>query len=415
MTAPRPVSPAELAAMARACELATRGAGTALPNPVVGCVILSADGAIVGEGFHAHAGGSHAEVVALAAAGARADGATAVVTLEPCNHTGRTGPCSEALIAAGVARVVVAVRDPWAPAAGGIERLRAAGVDVVDLTAEADGGPEVDGHPDSVAALGGRDASPMTVFAHGFAARSSVAAAVGDRGPSRGWTAREVVAAARDVNRVWLGAVRTGRPYVTLKAAMSLDGRVAAPDGSSRWISSAASRADAHRMRAEIDTIVVGVGTVLADDPRLTARAPDGSPVDTAGRQPLRVVVDTHGRTPADARVRDADAPTLVATAEEFGAGPDGRVDLQSLLATLYRDGRRHVLVEGGPRLAASFLDAALVDEMLVYLAPLVLGAGRSAIEGGALTTLADARHVELAEIRLLGPDLALRYRVTED
>lgn len=406
MIAPRPATPVELDAMARACDLAARGIGSTSPNPVVGCVILSPDGVVVGEGYHARAGGPHAEVVALAAAGSLAGGATAVVTLEPCNHTGRTGPCSEALIAAGIARVVVALRDPWPTAAGGIERLREAGIEVVDLSAnEAGTGPGSHAAPVTVAA---QDLSPMTMFARGSAARPGGV----EPAPSHEWTVDEIVAAARDVNRVWLGAVRTGRPYVTLKMAMSLDGRVAAPDGSSRWISSPASRADAHRMRTEIDAIVVGVGTVLADDPVLTARTADGSAAD---RQPLRVVVDTRGRTPKAARVRGPEAPTLVATAREFGTGPDGRVDLRAVLAALYRDGRRHVLVEGGPRLVASFLDADLVDEVLVYLAPLLLGAGRSAIEDGALATLADARHAELIEVRLLGPDLALRYRLREE
>lgn len=347
----------EIAALERACELADRGAGTVLPNPAVGCVLLAPDGAVVGEGFHERAGGPHAEVVALGVAGGLARGATAVVTLEPCNHTGRTGPCSEALIAAGVSRVVVAVRDPWPTAAGGIDRLREAGVDVADISGSATG----------------------------------------------------VVRRARDVNRVWLGAVRSARPFVTLKAAMSLDGRVAAPDGSARWISSEESRADAHLMRNRIDTIMVGVGTVLADDPSLTARAADGT---LTGRQPLRVVVDTHGRTPEHAKIRSAQAETLIATVERYGAGRDGRVDLAALLRDLYQRGRRHVLVEGGPRLAASFLDAGLVDEVLIYLAPLLLGAGRTAVEGGEIATLADARRLELVESRHLGPDLALRYRM---
>lgn len=357
----------ELAALGRACELAAMGVGTALPNPVVGCVLLSPDGAVVGEGFHARAGGPHAEVVALADAGERARGATAVVTLEPCNHTGRTGPCSAALIAAGVARVVVAVRDPWPAAAGGLDHLRAAGVSVVDLGA--------------------------VVVSGGDTAQAS----------------REIVERAEDVNRVWLGAVRSGRPFTTLKIAMSIDGRVAAPDGSSRWISSSESRADAHRMRGEIDTIMVGVGTVLADDPSLTARGADGSIV---GRQPLRVVADSHGRTPRVAKVVDATAESMIATIAEYGAGADGRLDLAALITDLYARGRRHLLVEGGPRLAASFVDADLVDEVLIYLAPLILGEGRSAVSGGGIRTLADAHRLELRETRRLGPDLALRYRV---
>lgn len=369
MTMSESVRPAELAAMVRACALAARGAGTALPNPVVGCVILAPDDEVVGEGHHERAGGPHAEVVALASAGVRARGATAVVTLEPCNHTGRTGPCSEALIRAGIARVVVAVRDPWPPAAGGMARLRAAGVAVVDL---------------------------------------SRAEAAGSAGPA-GVTVGEAVAAANDVNRVWLTAAEHRRPFVTLKLALSLDGRVAAPDGSSRWISSPQSRADVHDLRRRIDCIAVGIGTVLADDPQLTARSADGVPT---GRQPLRVVIDSHGRTPVTARVLDDAAETLVATAARFGAGPDGRVDLGAVLDHLYRQGRRHLMVEGGPRLAAAFLDAGLVDEVLVYLAPLLLGAGLAALDGGALTTLAQARRGELVQVRRLGPDLALRYRL---
>ncbi len=371
------VAAAELAALTRACELAARGAGTVLPNPVVGCVLLSPGGDVVGEGFHQRAGGPHAEVVALGAAGERAAGATAVVTLEPCNHTGRTGPCTEALITAGVARVLVAVRDPWAPASGGIERLRAAGVEVLDLASRAgvpgEGGPATDDP-----AVPGE----------------SVAAAVD---------------AAQDVNRVWLTATRERRPFVTLKMAMSIDGRVAAADGTSRWISSPASRAQVHELRRMVDSIAVGVGTVLADDPQLTARDADGA---VTGRQPLRIVVDSLRRTPSTARALDNIAPSLLATVDEIGAGPDGRVDLAALLGRLYRGGRRHLLVEGGPRLAAAFLDAHLVDEILVYLAPVLLGAGRSALEGGAVATLADAHRAELRELRRLGPDVVLRYRV---
>ena len=377
---PGDVSAAELAALDRACELAGRGAGTALPNPVVGCVLLSPSGDVVGEGFHQRAGGPHAEVMALGVAGDGAAGATAVVTLEPCNHTGRTGPCTEALLAAGVARVVVAVRDPWPTAAGGIERLRAAGLTVLDLSearaAEA-GDPAVTGP-----------------------------AAAADR---NGAVAR-AVGAAEDVNRVWLGAARNQRPFVTLKAAISIDGRVAAEDGTSQWISSPASRAEVHELRRLVDSIAVGSGTVFADDPQLTARDADGR---VTGRQPLRVVIDSRGRTPSTARVFDDAAPTLLATVDRFGAGADGRVDLAAVLAQLYRDGRRHLLVEGGPRLAAAFLDARLVDEVLIYLAPLLLGAGRSALEGGAVRTLADAHRAELRELRRLGPDVVLRYRMT--
>ena len=233
--------------MRRAADLAELGAGTALPNPVVGCVLLAAGGWTVGEGYHRRAGGPHAEVAAIAAAGEWARGSTAVVTLEPCNHNGRTGPCSEALIAAGVARVVVAVRDPWATAAGGIERLRQAGVDVVE------------------------------------AALDTAAEAV------------EAVQAAEDVNRVWLTAVRRQRPFVSWKVGMTIDGRVAADDGTSRWITSTESRADVHALRSRVDTMIVGVGTVLADDPQLTVRDANGV---VCGPQPLRVVIDSRRRTP---------------------------------------------------------------------------------------------------------------------
>ncbi len=351
----------EIAALHRAVALADRGAGTALPNPVVGCVLLAPGGWTVGEGFHERAGGPHAEVVALRAAGAWARGATAVVTLEPCNHTGRTGPCSEALLAAGVARVIVAVRDPWPTAAGGIGRLRAGGVDVIDL---AEAGSET-------------------------------------------LEAGQGVAAAEDVNRVWLTATRKSRPFVTWKTGMTIDGRVAAADGTSRWITSAAARADVHALRARVDTMMVGVGTVLADDPQLTVRDADGV---ATGRQPLRVVVDTHGRTPSDARVLDDAADTWLATAAEVGGDPSGRVDLGALLRRLYERGRRHVLLEGGPTVAAAFLDAGLIDEALVYIAPTLLGAGRSALSGGSVATLADAHHAELRELTRIGPDARLRY-----
>ncbi len=343
---------AETRALARAVDLAGRGSSTALPNPVVGCVLLSPAGDVVGEGFHARAGGPHAEVVALADAGAKAVGATAVVTLEPCNHTGRTGPCSLALIAAGVAKVVVAVRDPWPTAAGGLETLRAAGIEVVDVS--------------------------------------------------------EIGSAAEDVNRVWLTGTRRHRPFVTFKAGMTIDGRVAASDGTSRWITSPESRADVHELRARVDTMMVGVGTVLADDPLLTVRDGAGRPV---GEQPLRVVVDSGGRTPAAAKVRNDQAPTLIATAAAYGG--NARVDLMVLLSDLYRQGRRHVLLEGGPRLATAMLDSGLVDEIVVYVAPLLLGAGRALLAGGSVGTLADAHRGHLRSVDSFGPDVRLRYTIT--
>ena len=349
-------SDSERIAMVRAIELAGRGAGTALPNPVVGCVLLDHAGSTVGEGFHAHSGGPHAEVVALGRAGSAAAGATAVVTLEPCRHTGRTGPCTRALLAAGVRRVVIAVRDPWVPAAGGAQELRDSGVDVVELPP----------------------------------------------GELRG--------AAEDVNRVWLTATRLRRPFVTAKAGVTVDGRVAAPDGSSRWITSPDSRRDVHELRARVDTMMVGVGTVLADDAALTVRNEDGTPV--AG-QPLRVVLDTDARTPPTARVLDDCAPTLLATAVRFGRDRADHVDAAAVLAELYRRGQRHVLLEGGPRVTASLIDAGLVDEIVLYVAPLVLGAGRSVLDGGRAITLPDARPAELRDVLRIGPDLRLRYALT--
>ena len=359
---PAQLRPEEAPALRRAVELAAKGAGTVLPNPVVGCVLLAPGGWTVGEGYHQRAGGPHAEVLALAAAGRWAEGATAIVTLEPCNHTGRTGPCSAALISAGVARVVVAVRDPWLPAAGGLDRLRAAGVEVLDLTEMQT--------PD----------------------------------------ARVAVLAAEDVNRVWLTATRRQRPFVSWKVGMTIDGRVAAADGTSQWITSAESRADVHVLRAQVDTMLVGIGTVLADDPKLTVRDASGRPT---GSQPLRVVIDSKCRTPAGARVLDDSAETWLATAEEVGSSSEGRVDLSAVLDQLYRRGRRHVLLEGGPRLAAAFFDADLVDEALIYLAPTLLGAGRNALEGGLVGTLADAHRAELRDVTRFGPDIRLRYVLT--
>ena len=342
----------ELTAMRRALALAERGASSVLPNPVVGCVLLDANGWTVGEGWHERYGEAHAEVNALRQAGARAGGATAIVTLEPCNHTGRTGPCAQALIAAGVARVVIANRDPSETAAGGAETLRAAGIEVVT-----------------------------------------------------GVLADE----AAEVNRVWLTGVRTTRPFVTFKTGMTLDGRVAAPDGTSRWITSADARADVHRLRRRVDTMLVGSGTVLADDPLLTVRDEDGRPLL---RQPLRVVADSAGRTPLDARVRNDDAETWIATAAEVGGG--ARLDLSHLLTMLWVRGRRHVLLEGGPRLAAAFFDAGLIDEVIAYVAPTVLGAGRPAVDGGAARTLTDAHPFELRDVARIGPDVRLRYAVAQ-
>ena len=338
--------------MRRALALAALGLGETSPNPSVGAVILAASGEPVGEGRTAPAGGPHAEVVALARAGARARGGTAVVTLEPCDHTGRTGPCTQALLAAGIARVVVGVRDPDALAAGGLDTLRAAGVQV----------------------------------------ESGVLAAQ----------------AAHQL-RYWLTAVRRGRPYLIWKYAATLDGRSAAADGTSRWITSAEARADVHELRATVDAIIAGAGTVRADDPALTVRVPDKV------RRPLRVIVDSAGGTPAGARVRAGAAPTWIATGAEVGSDPTGRVDLGKLMTALYARGVRGALLEGGPTLAGAFLAAGLVDEVVGYLAAKLLGAGPAALGPAGVGTVAQALALELTDVARIGPDVRITAVPKED
>lgn len=307
------------------------------PNPRVGAVLVSADGRVVGEGWHHGAGTPHAEVEALREAGPAARGATAYVSLEPCNHTGRTGPCALALLEAGVARVVYAQPDPDPTAAGGGETLRAAGV----------------------AVRGGL-----------------------------------LAAEAEQVNRAWTRAVRLGRPFVTWKVAATLDGRTAAADGTSQWITSAPARADVHRLRASCGAVVVGTGTALADDPRLTVRTADGTPAE---RQPLRVVLGDRP-VPSDARLHSDEAPTLLLP----GHDPRGA------LTTLAGEGIRHVWLEGGATLAAAFLRAGLVDEVVAYLAPVLLGAGRPLVADLGIGTLSDAIHLDLVDVCRVGPDVRL-------
>nr|WP_174257332.1 bifunctional diaminohydroxyphosphoribosylaminopyrimidine deaminase/5-amino-6-(5-phosphoribosylamino)uracil reductase RibD [Phytoactinopolyspora alkaliphila] len=335
--------------MRRAVELSARALDTTPPNPDVGCVILGPDGTVAGEGWHERPGGPHAEVVALRAAGSRARGGTALVTLEPCSHAGRTGPCTSALADAGIARVVYAVADPNPVAAGGAGVLRAHGVDV-----------------------------------------------------EAGLLADDAAA----VNARWLTPFRTGRPFVTWKYAATLDGRSAARDGSSRWITGPESRAEVHRLRAAVDTVVVGAGTVVADDPHLAARS-DGEtlPYQT---QPLRVVVDSTERTPAGARVRDASAPTWIATADEVGADPDGKVDLAKLLTALYEQGRRYVLLEGGPVLAGAFWQAGLVDRVVGYVAPALLGAGPHALGEAGVGAIAAAIRLDVTDVATVGDDIRI-------
>lgn len=327
-------------ALTRALLLSADVLGSTTPNPPVGAVVLSADGTVVGEGATAAPGGAHAEVTALAAAGERARGATLVVTLEPCRHTGRTPPCTAAILAAGVRRVVIGVPDPTDLAGGGAAELRAAGVDVELLD---------------------------------------------DEGTAQGPL------------EAWLFAQRAGRPFVTWKYAATLDGRVAAADGTSRWITGAQARADVHRLRAESDAIVVGVGTVLADDPELTVRGERG-----ARRQdpPLRVVLDRHGRTPATARVRDDSAPTWI-TAEDPAA----------VLAQLHDRGLVSVLLEGGPTVAAGFVRAGLVDRVIGYVAPSLLGAGPGLLGDVGRGTITDTLRLRLDEVVRLGDDVRLTLR----
>ncbi|TAM71950.1 MAG: bifunctional diaminohydroxyphosphoribosylaminopyrimidine deaminase/5-amino-6-(5-phosphoribosylamino)uracil reductase RibD [Microbacteriaceae bacterium] len=326
--------------MRRALELAARGPAHGV-NPRVGCVILDAAGTVIAEGWHQGAGTPHAEVAALQTLqpGA-ARGATAVVTLEPCNHTGRTGPCSEALIDAGVSRVVFAVSDPDRAAAGGAARLRAAAVEVIAGVLEA-------------------EASEF----------------LGD----------------------WLVSARLGRPFITLKWASSLDGRVAAADGSSRWITGTAARQRVHEQREASDAIVVGTGTVLADNPALTARGDGGELLE---RQPVPVVIG-YRDIPADAAVRRHPRPPVFARSH----------DLNALLADLRHRGIRRALVEGGPTLASVLVSAGLVDEYLIYLAPTLLGGDRTALTDIGVGTIDEQRRLEIVSIEQLGHDLLLVAR----
>ena len=359
--------------MRRALELAERGWGRVSPNPMVGVV---RDGRVVGEGWHEGPGLPHAEIMALREAGAdAARGATVVCTLEPCDHTGRTAPCTQALIEAGVARVVAATGDPNPLVDGaGFARLRAAGIEVVV-------------------------------------------------GP--------LAAEARRLNESFERHVMTGLPFVTLKSAATLDGKTAAADGSSKWITGEAARADVQRLRAGADAIVVGSRTVIADDPALTVR----DPAFADARPPLRVVVDSRGAIAADARLFDGAAPTVVATSERApsarvaewtaaGAGgltldldASGGVSLLGLMTTLGKRDVQGVLVEGGATLAWSVVRDGLADKVVLYVAPRLVGGVKApgVLGGPGFAPIAESLALEFSAITRLGPDLKVEAYVYRD
>ena len=356
-----PFSATDHALMARALRLAERGAFTTKPNPLVGCVIAHGS-EIVGEGFHQRAGEPHAEVFALREAGARARGATAYVTLEPCSHTGRTPPCAQSLIEAGVARVVAACGDPFEKVAGkGFDALRAAGIEVETGLMEAQ---------------------------------------------------------ARALNRGFFSRIERGRPWVRVKLAMSLDGHTALASGESRWISSEASRADVQHWRARCGALLTASGTVLADDPNLTVRLGDA----TEFVAPLRVVLDPGLAIPENSRVLDGSAPTLLLHAPDARVARylrqrdramipahEGMLDLDAALRLLATRGINEVQTEAGATLCGSLLQAGLVDELLLYVVPVLLGArGKPLFGGWDAPTMAERFDLQLIETRQVGPDLRL-------
>ena len=360
--------------MARAIELAQRGLGAVSPNPVVGAVIVR-DGEVLGEGWHAEYGGAHAEVNAIAAAGGDLQGATMYVSLEPCCHAGKTPPCTDAIVSSGVSRVVVGSDDPTEKASGrGLGILRDEGIEV-EL---ADG---------------------------------------------------ELAARARLLNQAFRKHARTGRPWVLFKSAMTLDGKVATRTGDSKWISSEDSRAIAHRWRAQVDAVAVGVGTALADDPQLTARIAD------VPRQPRRVVFDSTARLPLDSQlVRAAPDPPLSVVVSRAAARPatealemagaeiivatgqNEQARVRSALDQLGEQGVTAILLEGGPHLAGAFLDAGEIDEVRLFLAPLLLG-GRTArdpLEGEGVEAISDALRALTLECVRVGEDILVSARLRE-
>lgn len=350
--------------MAHALALAARGIFTTTPNPRVGCVIV-ANGTILGEGWHVKAGEPHAEVFALRAAGDKARGATAYVTLEPCSHFGRTPPCADALVAAGVSRVVVAMQDPDPRVSGkGIARLRAGGIDVLVSILEAE---------------------------------------------------------ARALNEGFLSRVERGRPWLRIKSAASLDGRTALANGVSQWITGEAARQDGHRWRAQSCGILTGVNTVLADNPKLNVRG-----IDTA-RQPRKIVVDTHLRTPLDAKVLDGGDTILATTIEELSrhrpyldSGAEilvlptneGRVHLPQMMMELGKRGFNEVLTEAGARLNGALIATGCADALLLYLAPSLLGGdARGMFKLPEISSLDDRVKLVVDEIKPLANDIRILAR----
>lgn len=348
--------------MKRALRLAAKGAGLTSPNPMVGVIVVRGH-RIVGSGWHRSAGSSHAETLALGEAGEQTRGATCYVNLEPCTHVGKTPPCAEALVQAGIERVVIAMADPDSRVSGaGIEALRRGGVTVETGVLEAP---------------------------------------------------------ARELNAAYIVHRTMGRPFVTYKAGASLDGRTSAADGTSKWITSEAARRDVHRLRAGSDAICAGIGTVLADDPSLTVRDV------RSHRPPLRVVIDSKGRLPIDAKVLAPGAPTLIITADapegfaaglagraqvEYAPGDDGKVSIGSSLKLLGSRGVVSLLLEGGPILGGAFTHLGSIDRYVIYLAPKLLGsaAGNGILEGWAASTIEGAPPLVIRSMRKLGGDVRI-------
>jgi len=362
--------------MDQALSLASQGAFSTSPNPRVGCVLVK-DGALIGSGWHRQAGGDHAEVMALKEAGSRAQGATAYITLEPCNHHGRTPPCSEALVAAGITRAVVAIEDPDPRTAGtGIARLREAQIDVT---------------------LG-----------------------VGEL-------------AAHELNIGFIQRHQMGRPWLRLKLAASLDGRATGPDGRSQWITSEPARADGHVWRARACAVLTGINTVLIDDPLMTARLSNrGELSDELAerplKQPIRVILDSHGRVPEHARIFTLEAPVwVVSTVEmpewfakrssdglqwhQLSADSNGQVDLVVLIDWLAQRELNEIHIEAGPVLSGAMLEGGWVDEVLLYQAPVFLGHGKPMAALPTIQSFDQRVQMACVEVKQLGPDQRLRLR----